>query len=357
MNSFYVNSQRNFQIAISEQCAKLYFMELLLQRLIMVELSLYGTCYNNSNSIRSSLDSITLQFDLNADVELVVVDNFSTDGTYEILKDYAARLKNFKIIRERCSRGRGRQLAYENTVGARVLNIDFDTTYSPILSSALKFIGEEYRTGTIMPMGYADRRTMEMIGGWLDLNYAEDCELLARAVSKGIEIFEFPAIIGENEVIEEGGREGRYASSSIGRLKRYFEILRASIIGNGLTLSRINRDYRGKIWAATILAFIVVRLSGTKIYSYSETGWNWDLVKREIKFLNPEKYGIPKERWFANVQPMLSESSKEAMVQRLEKIGLNRKMQFSDGRIFFFTDETSAELLEKQMKIWKVKDN
>ncbi len=52
---------------------------------------------------------------------------------------------------------------------------------------------------------------------------------------------------------------------------------------------------------------------------------------------------------------MLSESSKEAMAQRLEKIGLNRKMQFSDGRIFFYTDETSAELLEKQMKIWKVK--
>jgi glycosyltransferase involved in cell wall biosynthesis len=64
---------------------------------------------------------------------IYVVDNYSTDGTYETLQD---NLKKYNMIvsQARCTRGRGRQLAIEMAEKKASANdmfmfIDLDTVY------------------------------------------------------------------------------------------------------------------------------------------------------------------------------------------------------------------------------------
>ena len=59
------------------------------------QVSIYGTVYNNSAYIKNSIDSIIGQFnDFKENFEIVIVDNYSSDGTYEILKEYQKKYPN-----------------------------------------------------------------------------------------------------------------------------------------------------------------------------------------------------------------------------------------------------------------------
>jgi glycosyltransferase involved in cell wall biosynthesis len=49
-------------------------------------LSVYATVYNNGNIVYKSINSIINQFhDFDKRFEFIIVDNYSDDGTYEIL--------------------------------------------------------------------------------------------------------------------------------------------------------------------------------------------------------------------------------------------------------------------------------
>ena len=91
-------------------------------------ISIYATVFNNSNRVASSLDSIINQLpDFNENFEMVIVDNFSTDGTWEILQEYADRYSNITIFQLECKRGTGRQKAFEMTSGEYVFSVDLDS--------------------------------------------------------------------------------------------------------------------------------------------------------------------------------------------------------------------------------------
>jgi glycosyltransferase involved in cell wall biosynthesis len=76
-----------------------------------MNISICITTYNEEGSIGALLDSLTTQ-SVKAD-ELIVVDGGSTDKTLEIIKHYQRRYGIIKLLKEKCSRARGRNLGVE----------------------------------------------------------------------------------------------------------------------------------------------------------------------------------------------------------------------------------------------------
>jgi glycosyltransferase involved in cell wall biosynthesis len=103
----------------------------------MVKYSLCMTHRNNSKTVEASLDSVLVQID--GSFEVVVVDAESTDGSLEKLRRYSDEGK-IKLIVRKCSRGRGRQLAFEGSSGKYIIaNVDLDEVYRANLNDMLKF--------------------------------------------------------------------------------------------------------------------------------------------------------------------------------------------------------------------------
>lgn len=80
--------------------------------------------YNSKRFLHSCLRSIKRQSYKN--IEVIVVDNFSTDGTAQIAMNYGARL-----IRLRSERARAKNFGMRNALGEFVMFIDSDMELSP----------------------------------------------------------------------------------------------------------------------------------------------------------------------------------------------------------------------------------
>jgi glycosyltransferase involved in cell wall biosynthesis len=151
----------------------------------------YSICITNyncvgtiENSLRSILDQIDSQF------EIVMVDNLSTDGSRAILEEFARR-GMIRLIEEKCSRGRGRQLAVEEAKGEYIISgLDMDETFEPMLMSLLDFYHEKCEgkllraksQGTVV----VPRRVLSELGGWRDLQYGENWDIARRAADIGL---------------------------------------------------------------------------------------------------------------------------------------------------------------------------
>ncbi len=183
----------------------------------MLNLCLYSTVYNNVQYVERSISSVW-----RPDAEIVIVDSFSTDGTYEKLlslkKDF-----NLRLYRYKCSRGLGRQIALtkclENSITAY---FDMDTVYYKVFHQLIDWATQQQDLRILVPYVptyIAKRETILKRGGWRDLNYLEDNEMNARI---GFDLA-VPVIIGENAYtpgsgILGPGRELRYGK--ISRLTR-----------------------------------------------------------------------------------------------------------------------------------------
>jgi len=81
--------------------------------------SFLSTVYNNSRTIKGTLESIVNAINKAEVASEIIIDNYSTDGTFLNLKTLQKELRNnryiirFMIIRKKCSRGLGRQLALQ----------------------------------------------------------------------------------------------------------------------------------------------------------------------------------------------------------------------------------------------------
>ncbi|MGD0477840.1 MAG: glycosyltransferase family A protein [Nitrososphaerales archaeon] len=155
-------------------------------------LARYSICITNHNSrgtLRDSLDSVLNQ--IGASFEVVLVDNCSDDGSDEILKEYQKK-GAIRLISRKCSRGQGRQIALMNSLGEYIVShIDMDDIFRPVLLRLIEFyhakcegkvmvaisnLGDWSQNITIAP-----RDLLLKIGGWRDLQYAEDWDLWSRA--------------------------------------------------------------------------------------------------------------------------------------------------------------------------------
>ena len=163
----------------------------------MLRYSICVTHYNNGPWLTRSLESIFRQID--SRFEVVIVDNFSNDGSEKILKGYANR-GAIQLIQVRCNRGRGRQIAFENSHGEYILaHLDLDDIFRPVLKQAVDLYHSQAE-GFLLLYHYlekehgirgpgltiAPRSIIESVGGWRDLQYGEDWDLWSRAARMGL---------------------------------------------------------------------------------------------------------------------------------------------------------------------------
>jgi glycosyltransferase involved in cell wall biosynthesis len=166
------------------------------QRLDVNTLAKYSICithYNNLSTLKMSLDSVLSQID--GTVEVVVVDNYSNDGSEVILEDYFAERK-IKLLKKKCSRGIGRQLAFQSSLGDYVIShIDMDDIYDPLLVELLDFYKRKCDGAVLVAISapgnwtqnvtVATREVLTEVGGWRDVGYADDWDLWSRAARVG----------------------------------------------------------------------------------------------------------------------------------------------------------------------------
>jgi glycosyltransferase involved in cell wall biosynthesis len=132
--------------------------------------------------------------------EVVVCDNCSNDGSREILQEYAKKGK-IKLIVARSSRGKGRQLAFENSTARYVISgVDTDDKLKPDLKKFLSIYHRDHE-GYMLSAGtihIIPREIVEEIGGWRDLQWGEDVDFHKRAKSFGRQHeFEHPIVLVE----------------------------------------------------------------------------------------------------------------------------------------------------------------
>ena len=131
------------------------------------------------------MESLLNQVD--ASVEVVVVDNYSSDGTLAILQQLE-RLDKIELHLEKCSRGRGRQVAYERSSGEYIIDqVDLDDIYKPVLMPVIELYHRFFEGNVLLLDGLmvATREAIEKVGGWRELQWGEDYEFWFRAAKAG----------------------------------------------------------------------------------------------------------------------------------------------------------------------------
>ena len=163
----------------------------------MTQISFCSTNYNTSDVTRESLESV-LGHAQGIEHEVVIVDNFSDDGSYEALKSFAPSVPLI-LEQHRCTRGRGRQIAFARSRGEYVVTFDLDTVYNEDWGRLLRWVLD-----TRIPFGlsaqfsqFYPREALAQVGGWRDLQYWEDVDLWARLAAIG-RYRTYPVICGEN---------------------------------------------------------------------------------------------------------------------------------------------------------------
>lgn len=122
--------------------------------------------YNGAATIAAAIDSLLAQ--TLADFELVICDNASTDGTYEICRGYAAKDPRVRVFRNEANLGAVRNFArcVELASAGYFMFAAADDRWHPeFLAETAKILDEDPRVGVAMS---AVERTLPL-GGRLDL--------------------------------------------------------------------------------------------------------------------------------------------------------------------------------------------
>ena len=143
--------------------------------------------------------------------ELVVADAGSRDDSLAVLERFRRAHGNTVVRSEPCSRGRGRQLAFELSRGTHVAVLDSDTYVRPYYGAFLRgYLGRTPPAASAV-LGYEEmdgrranmtctvypREVVAHVGGWRDLWGAEDIDLWVRLVQADRLSF-LPACLGDD---------------------------------------------------------------------------------------------------------------------------------------------------------------
>ena len=99
-----------------------------------LKLSVVAPVYNERHVVEASLRRVlALRHELISDLELIVVDDCSRDGSREILERLAAEDTRIKLIRHEKNAGKGAALrtAFEHVTGDVTVIHDADLEYNP----------------------------------------------------------------------------------------------------------------------------------------------------------------------------------------------------------------------------------
>ena len=190
----------------------------------MVKLGIYGTVYNSADTVRTTIEDLKKK--LKYDFVISVCDNFSKDGTFEILKEYDF----IDAFQKKSTRGLGRQYALENLIKNHpdvdyIFLIDFDVTFPDYLNELINGIIKIYKENEIIGFGgFASLNTYKKIltkVRWRDMNVNEDFMHGIDIIHKGFDLYLLGLPIAINQ--ERSNRERKYAKG-LKYINRLFKI-------------------------------------------------------------------------------------------------------------------------------------
>ena len=190
----------------------------------MVKLGIYGTVYNSTDTVRTTIENLKKK--LKYDFVISVCDNFSKDGTFEILKEYDF----IDVFQRKSTRGLGRQYALENLIKNHpdvdyIFYIDFDVIFPDYLNELIEVIIKIYKENEIIGFGgFASLSTYKKIlvkVRWRDMNVNEDFIYNVDIISKGFNLYFLGLPISFNQ--ERPKRERKYAKG-LKYINRLFKI-------------------------------------------------------------------------------------------------------------------------------------
>jgi glycosyltransferase involved in cell wall biosynthesis len=322
------------------------------------------TNYNNFPRIERALDTL-MEALRDTDFEMVVVDSCSTDGSFELLQEYSRRHKNIKVLRKKCTRGLGRQIAFEHSRGRLIIFADMDCSYDSSKIRELVKIYEIFYKGKILitpsSILIGSREVVEKVGGWRDYNSADDIDFLTRAfiLNRGVFI---PVRVAENEPFPESpvsffgarmvlfGRERRYEKNLFKLFFRKLRFTLDSYSANAYTLRKIYLRHR-MFGISPIVTFLYSPLLAfSRIFSFClrrkpisadpHLFNNLYLVYKMIEnMVNPAKFGFPGEdmrSFISNEEISFISKFYPGVQNRIVEIAgeedpLNQEMIFSQG--------------------------
>lgn len=229
--------------------------------MVKSRLSFCVTNYNCAHTLEKHLDSIYDIFS-SYDFEYIVVDNRSSDTSYEILIDYASQHTNMKVLSRRSTRGWARQLAFQESSGDLIVLVDTDTVYYPYAADFMRMYLDGYGKYAVQAkyLGVFPRTIWEEVGGMSNFNTAEDFELWMRIWKTG-KMKWYPVRMGEN--VKEAGATDAYdfLSSRYGRFEKFTRFLRSEI--DSLRLRKyVKMDLTG-IWKSNVVDFELGKMEET----------------------------------------------------------------------------------------------
>jgi len=223
---------------------------------------------NSADTVERSIRSV-----FRPDADIVITDGGSTDGTYErlleISKDY-----NLRVYRAPgSSRGLGRQIALMRCPeGSYVAHFDLDDEYNVYFHKSIDW---GMATGSPRPLEYLySREYLLSRGGWRDLNFAEDVELVARV---GFD-YHLPIVFRRPiKIVGTGlGREAsRYFQGITRFTKRTLRIALDLIRGHGLKPIDLVKLFDKSRLPMLLPAYIIATLQG--VYRYDKFLNNYEL--------------------------------------------------------------------------------
>lgn len=124
----------------------------------MVKVSVLMAVYNAERYLRKSLESLLAQ--TVADIQVICVDDASTDGSWKLLQSYAAKDSRIEVFHETENRGQAvaRNIALRQAVGEYITFLDADDWYAPdTLQQALGvFAAHEATDCVLFDVRYVD---------------------------------------------------------------------------------------------------------------------------------------------------------------------------------------------------------
>jgi dolichol-phosphate mannosyltransferase len=122
-----------------------------------IDLSIIIPCFNEEEGIPHLWDRLNPVLDdlkNTMNVEMVFVDDGSTDNTNRLLEDYCKGKENFRLITHKVNKGIGAALrtGFQNAKGEIIVTTDSDCTYSPTeIPRIIECLTDEYDIVTASP--------------------------------------------------------------------------------------------------------------------------------------------------------------------------------------------------------------